>query len=140
MLPRSSSSRGQAVRAHRPRFASVEQAHRPGLLADLLQQHAGRLAGISRGKEPRRQPAAPTDPACRAGAIAKLRLYDPQHDSDQRELRFRSKDGRRREFVVRRKMQWDILAHVGAKGISADAKDGPFVRRCGGRSNRPAMV
>jgi integrase/recombinase XerD len=39
--------------------------------------------------------------ACRAGAIAKLRLQDFQHDGEQYVLRFQEKGGKRREIPAR---------------------------------------
>jgi integrase/recombinase XerD len=47
--------------------------------------------------------------ACRAGAIAKLRLQDFQHDGEQHVLRFQEKGGKSREIPVRLELQRDIL-------------------------------
>ena len=66
--------------------------------------------------------------ACRAGAIAKLRLQDFQHDGEQYVLRFQEKGGTSREIPVRLELQRDILAYVEAAGIGADAKDRPLFR------------
>jgi integrase/recombinase XerD len=48
--------------------------------------------------------------ACRAGAIAKLRLQDFQHDGKQYVLRFQEKGGKSREIPVRLELQREILA------------------------------
>ena len=66
--------------------------------------------------------------ACRAGAIAKLRLQDFQHDGEQYVLRFQEKGGKSREIPVRLELQRDILAYLEAAGIGADAKDRPLFR------------
>ncbi len=74
--------------------------------------------------------------ACRAGAIAKLRLQDFQHDGEQYVLRFQEKGGKSREIPVRLELQRDILAYIEALASPADNKDQPlFARRCAGRSN-----
>jgi integrase/recombinase XerD len=66
--------------------------------------------------------------ACRAGAVAKLRLQDFQHDGEQYVLRFQEKGGTSREIPVRLELQRDILAYLAAAGIGADAKDRPLFR------------
>ena len=66
--------------------------------------------------------------ACRAGAVAKLRLQDFQHDSEQYTLRFQEKGGASREIPVRLELQRDVLAYLEAAGIGADAKDQPLFR------------
>ena len=48
--------------------------------------------------------------ACRAGAVAKLRLRDFQHDGEQYVLRFQENGGKSREIPVRLELQRDILA------------------------------
>ncbi len=58
--------------------------------------------------------------ACRAGAIAKLRLQDFQHDGKQYVLRFQEKGGKSREIPVRLELQRDILAYLDAAGIKAE--------------------
>ncbi len=58
--------------------------------------------------------------ACRAGAVAKLRLQDFQHDGEQYVLRFQEKGGKSREIPVRLELQRDILAYLAAAGIGAD--------------------
>ena len=66
--------------------------------------------------------------ACRAGAIAKLRLQDFQHDGEQHMLRFQEKGGMSRETPVRLELQRDILAYLDAAGIKAENKDRPLFR------------
>jgi len=66
--------------------------------------------------------------ACRAGAIAKLRLQDFQHDGEQYVLRFQEKGGKSREIPVRLELQRDILAYLAAADIGGDAKDRPLFR------------
>ena len=46
--------------------------------------------------------------ACRAGAVAKLRLGDFQDEGQQYVLRFQEKGGKSREIPVRLELQWDI--------------------------------
>lgn len=48
--------------------------------------------------------------ACRAGAVAKQRLQDFQHNGEQCALRFQEKDGKSREIPVRLELQREILA------------------------------
>ena len=67
--------------------------------------------------------------ACRAGAVAKLRLQDFQHDGEQYVLRFQEKGGKSREIPVRHDLQGYILAYLAAAGIGGEAKE----RRCSGR-------
>jgi integrase/recombinase XerD len=66
--------------------------------------------------------------ACRAGAIAKLRLQDFQHDGEQHVLRFQEKGGKSREIPVRLELQRGLLAYLGAAGIGGDAKNQPLFR------------
>lgn len=66
--------------------------------------------------------------ACRAGAIAKLRVQDFQHDGEQYVLRFQEKRGKSREIPVRLELQRDILVYLDAAGIGGDAKDRPLFR------------
>ena len=72
--------------------------------------------------------------ACRAGAVAKLRLGDFQHDGTQYALRFREKGGKSREIPVRHDLEGFILAYVDAAGIAGEAKDTPLFRASNGRS------
>ena len=66
--------------------------------------------------------------ACRAGAVAKLRLQDFQHDGSQYVLRFQEKGGKSREIPVRHDLEGFILAYVEAAGIAGEAKDSPLFR------------
>ena len=58
--------------------------------------------------------------ACRAGAVAKLRLRDFQHDGEQYVLRFQEKGGKSREIPVRHELEGYILAYLDAAGIAAE--------------------
>ena len=66
--------------------------------------------------------------ACRAGAVAKLRLGDFQHDGTQYVLRFQEKGGKSREIPVRHDLEGYIRAYLDAAGIAAEAKDRPLFR------------
>ncbi len=66
--------------------------------------------------------------ACRAGAVAKLRLGDFQGEGTQYVLRFQEKGGKSREIPVRHDLEADIRAYLAAAGISAEAKDRPLFR------------
>ena len=66
--------------------------------------------------------------ACRAGAVAKLRLGDFQHDGSQYVLRFQEKGGKSREIPVRHDLEGYILAYLEAAGIAGEAKDWPLFR------------
>ena len=72
--------------------------------------------------------------ACRAGAVAKLRLGDFQCDGAQFVLRFQEKGGKSREIPVRHDLEGFIRAYIEAAGIEADAKDRPLYRAGNGRS------
>ena len=74
--------------------------------------------------------------ACRAGAVAKLRLGDFQHDCEQYVLRFQEKGGKSREISVRLELQRDILAYLKAAGIEEDGKDKPLFRSAIGRTKK----
>ena len=76
--------------------------------------------------------------ACRAGAVAKLRLGDFQQDGTQYVLRFQEKGGKSREIPVRHDLEGFILAYVDAAGISGEAKDSPLFRASNGRSRKLA--
>jgi site-specific recombinase XerD len=76
--------------------------------------------------------------ACRAGAVAKLRLGDFQHDGSQYVLRFQEKGGKSREIPVRHDLEGFILTYVEAAGIAGDAKDSPLFRASNGRSRKLA--
>ncbi len=76
--------------------------------------------------------------ACRAGAVAKLRLGDFQDDGQQYTLRFQEKGGKSREIPVRHDLEGFILAYVEAAGIAGEAKDSPLFRASNGRSRKLA--
>jgi site-specific recombinase XerD len=73
---------------------------------------------------------------CRAGAVAKLRLGDFQHDGEQYVLRLLEKGGKSREIPVRLDLQRCILAYIEAAGIAGEPKDSPLFRASNGRSKR----
>jgi integrase/recombinase XerD len=77
--------------------------------------------------------------ACRAGAVAKLRLGDFQHDGTQYVLRFQEKGGKSREIPVRHNLEGIILAYVEAACIAGEAKDAPLFRASNGRSRKLAV-
>jgi site-specific recombinase XerD len=66
--------------------------------------------------------------ACRAGAVAKLRLGDFQREGTQYVLRFQEKGGKSREIPVRHDLEGMILAYIEAAGIGDQAKDSPLFR------------
>lgn len=66
--------------------------------------------------------------ACRAGAIAKLRLGDFQQDGTQYVLRFQEKGGKSREIPVRHDLEGFIRAYIEAAGLAGEAKDRPLIR------------
>jgi integrase/recombinase XerD len=66
--------------------------------------------------------------ACRAGAVAKLRLGDFQNEGTQFVLRFQEKGGKSREIPVRHDLEGFIRAYLDAAGIAAEAKDRPLFR------------
>jgi len=66
--------------------------------------------------------------ACRAGAVAKLRLGDFQDEGSQYVLRFQEKGGKSREIPVRHDLEGFIMAYVNAAGIAAEAKDSALFR------------
>ena len=72
--------------------------------------------------------------ACRAGAVAKLRLGDFQADGTQYVLRFLEKGGKSREIPVRHDLQGFLMDYLEAAGIAAEPKDTPFFRVGNGRS------
>ncbi len=79
--------------------------------------------------------------ACRAGAVARLRLGDFQHDGMQFVLRFREKGNKSREIPVRHDLEGYIRAYLDAAGLGEGGKDLPLYRagngRHGGLSERP---
>jgi site-specific recombinase XerD len=74
--------------------------------------------------------------ACRAGAIAGLRLQDFQFDGEQYVLRFHEKGGKSREIPVRLELQRDILAYLEAAGIGGQSKERPLFRSTVRRTKR----
>src|SRR5271157_2899858 len=52
--------------------------------------------------------------ACRAGAVAKLRLGDFQNEGTQYVLRFQEKGGKSREIPVRHDLEGNIRAYLDA--------------------------
>jgi integrase/recombinase XerD len=66
--------------------------------------------------------------ACRAGAVAQLRLGDFQREGSQYVLRFQEKGGKSREIPVRHDLEGMILAYIEAAGIGQQAKDSPLFR------------
>jgi integrase/recombinase XerD len=74
--------------------------------------------------------------ACRAGAVAKLRLQDFQDDGTQYVLRFAEKGGKSREIPVRHDLEGFMLAYVEAAGIAGEAKESPLFRAGNGRSRK----
>ena len=73
---------------------------------------------------------------CRAGAVAKLRLGDFQHDGEQYVLRFQEKGGKSREIPVRHDLEGHIRAYLDAAGIGAEANDRPLFRSTEGKTKR----
>src|SRR4051794_35413958 len=73
---------------------------------------------------------------CRAGAVAKLRLQDFQHDGPQYVLRFHEKGGKSREIPVRHDLEGHIRAYLDAAGIGAENKDRPLFRSTQGKTKR----
>ena len=73
---------------------------------------------------------------CRAGAVAKLRLGDFQHDGAQYVLRFSEKGGKSREIPVRHDLEGHIRAYLDAAGIGAENKDRPLFRSTQGKTKR----
>ncbi len=74
--------------------------------------------------------------ACRAGAVAKLRLQDFQHDGAQYVLRFQEKGGKSREIPVRHDLEGFIQGYLDAAGLTAEAKDRPLFRSTLRRTKR----
>ena len=72
--------------------------------------------------------------ACRAGAVAKLRLQDFQHDGAQSVLRFQEKGGKSREIPVRHDLERFIRAYLDAAGMEGEARESAPFRASNGRS------
>ena len=64
--------------------------------------------------------------ACRAGAVAKLRMGDFQREGGQYVLRFQEKGGKSREIPVRHDLEGMILAYIEAAAIGDHSKDSPL--------------
>lgn len=79
--------------------------------------------------------------ACRAGAVARLRVGDFQFDGSQFVLRFTEKGRKSREIPVRYDLESTIRAYIDTAGLGQAAKDAPLFRACNGRhgdlSERP---
>lgn len=74
--------------------------------------------------------------ACRAGAVAGLRLGDFQHDGMQYVLRFQEKGGKSREIPVRHDLEGFIRAYIEAAGLAGEANDRPLFRSTLGRTKQ----
>lgn len=72
--------------------------------------------------------------ACRAGAVAKLRLGDFQCDGVQFVLRFQEKGGKSREIPVRHDLERFIRAYLDAAGLAGEGKERPLFRAGDGRA------
>jgi integrase/recombinase XerD len=73
---------------------------------------------------------------CRAGAVAKLRLGDFQHDGTQYVLPFQEKGGKSREIPVRHDLEGYIRMYVDTAGIAGETKDRPLFRSTLGTTKR----
>jgi site-specific recombinase XerD len=74
--------------------------------------------------------------ACRAGAVAKLRLQDFQHDGSQYVLRFQEKGGKSREIPVRHDLEQFLRAYLDAAGLGDVPKNTPLFRASNGRTRK----
>lgn len=74
--------------------------------------------------------------ACRAGAVAKLRLQDFQHDGQQYMLRFQEKGGKSREIPVRHDLEGFIRAYLEAAGIAGEPGERALFRASNGRTKK----
>jgi integrase/recombinase XerD len=66
--------------------------------------------------------------ACRAGAVAKLRPRDFQHDGTQYVMRFQEKGGKSREIPMRHDLERCILSYLDATGDAGERRDRPLFR------------
>jgi integrase/recombinase XerD len=73
---------------------------------------------------------------CRAGAVARLRLQDFQHDETQYVLRFSEKAGKSREIPVRHDLERNILDYLDAAGIQGENNDRSLFRSTLGKTKR----
>jgi integrase/recombinase XerD len=80
--------------------------------------------------------ATPADTACRAEAVAELRLGEFQHDGTQFVLRLQEKGVKSREIPVRHDLEGYIRTHVDTAGLSGDTKDRPLFRSTLGTTRR----
>jgi integrase/recombinase XerD len=74
--------------------------------------------------------------AARAGAIAKLRLEDFQHDGSHWSLRFEEKGGKSREIPVRHDLEVFILDYLRAARLISGSGDSPLFQSAVRRSGR----
>src|SRR5262249_25880086 len=72
--------------------------------------------------------------ACRAGAVARLRVQDFQHDGTQYVLRFLEKGGKSREIPVRHDLEGYIRAYLAAAGLAGGAQEAPLFPASNGKS------
>src|SRR5262249_24428952 len=73
--------------------------------------------------------------ACRAGAVAKLRLGDFQHDGTQYVLRFQEKGGKSREIPVWHDLEQVLIAYTQESEITEGPSSAP--RSAARSSSRP---
>src|SRR5262249_32303361 len=74
--------------------------------------------------------------ACRAGAVARLRVGDFQHDGSQYVLRFLEKGGKSREIPVRHDLEGYLRTYLDAAGLASAAKETPPVQASNGRTKK----
>lgn len=74
--------------------------------------------------------------ACRAGAVAKLRLGDFQFDGVQFSLRFQEKGGKSREIPARHDLEGFIRAYLEAASLAGGPKDTPLFQASNGTSGK----
>ena len=75
---------------------------------------------------------------CQAGAVAKLRLGDFQHDGTQYVVRFLEKGGKSRGIPLRHYLEGHIRTSLDSAGITAENKDRPLFRSTLGKTKRLA--
>ena len=73
---------------------------------------------------------------CRAGAVAKLRLGDFQHDGTQYVLRFLEKGVKSREIPVRCDLEGHIRTYIDSAGVTAENEDCLLFRSTVGETKR----
>lgn len=74
--------------------------------------------------------------AARAGAVARLRIKDFQHDGTQFALRFAEKGGKSRQIPVRSNLEAFIKEYMTVAGLEESNKEEPLFRTADGRSGR----